>query len=94
MHGIADAVLAETPDRLELGPGGRDVNGEQRREVKAARGFAAAHGEIALQGARRDRGPVVPRLQRNLLPQDRERGTGAIELPPARRATAGVSAPA
>src|SRR6266851_5238532 len=57
MHAPAHPLVPLAPDRLELDPGGGDVHGAERTEVKALRTAAAVGDEIDLE----EPGPgVVP----------------------------------
>jgi hypothetical protein len=85
LDAAGNALLVQAPDRLQLGPGGGHVDGDERGAILPRGGLAAMQDEVALQRAGRHAGPLAPRAQRDLGPVGRE---GASEVPRLPRAVA------
>src|SRR5262249_16008295 len=81
MDGGADALLVQPPERLELGPAGGDVHGDEAGQIEPVGALATVQDEIALEGAGGDAVPVAPRAQRDLGPDGAQGRGGTSRLP-------------
>ncbi len=87
VHGTADALLALAPHGLQLGPAGRDVDGEERGEKEAVRAGPAVREQVRLHVARLHVGPLAEGAHGHLGPHRREtragRGDAVAPMEPA-----------
>src|SRR5574339_422228 len=63
LDGACDPLMVQVVQGLQLGPAGGHVDGDQRCAVAPRGGLATVQHQIALQGARRDAGPLAPGAQ-------------------------------
>src|SRR5262245_30781613 len=81
LDGARDPLVMQIPQPLQFGPGGGDVDGDERDTVPAGGGLPAVQDEIALQGAGLYPRPLAPGTQGHLGAERTDRGGQAPGLP-------------
>jgi hypothetical protein len=81
LDGSRHALVVQVEEGLQLRPARGHVDGDERGAVAARRGLATVQHQIALQGARRDAGPLAPGPHGHLGAQGGQGGREPAGLP-------------